>query len=104
MFCSKVVGGVDPSLSKSQMMYSPVYKKWYYEVIITNMEVDGKSLEMPCKEYNFDKTIVDSGTTNIHLPYAVFNKVVNMVKRSVQVSTTEIKRTFSLLFVSTRKL
>lgn len=36
-------------------------------------------------QYNFDKTIVDSGTTNLRLPVNVFTRVVDDIKRKVQV-------------------
>ncbi len=31
-------------------------------------------------QFNFDKTIVDSGTTNIRLPPKVYTEVVNLVR------------------------
>ena len=62
-----------------------MYKEWYYEVIITDMMVGDKSMALDCKEYNFDKTIVDSGTTTIHLPRAVFTRLVQSIQHSLQV-------------------
>ena len=38
-------------------------------------------------QYNFDKTIVDSGTTNLRLPDKVFKKVVALIQKNTHVST-----------------
>ncbi|GFO05154.1 beta-secretase 1 [Plakobranchus ocellatus] len=65
---SLILGGIDPSMTKSEILYTPIYKEWYYEVVLTDIGVGGDSLNLDCKEYNFDKTIVDSGTTSIRLP------------------------------------
>lgn len=41
---------------------------------------------MDCKEYNYDKSIVDSGTTNLRLPKKVFEAAVKSIKAA---SSTE---------------
>lgn len=38
---------------------------------------------MPVFQYNYDKTIVDSGTTHLRLPTRVFLAVVNAIKRRI---------------------
>ncbi|BFZ00285.1 hypothetical protein BsWGS_03323 [Bradybaena similaris] len=79
-----IIGGVLPSLSKSPLFYTPIYKQWYYEVVLTDIYVAEQPLGMDCKEYNFDKTIVDSGTTNIRLPKKVFDAAVQAIDSHVQ--------------------
>ncbi|KAL3885749.1 hypothetical protein ACJMK2_025791 [Sinanodonta woodiana] len=79
-----ILGGLDSSLHIGPIFYTPIYKTWYYEVIILDVQVGGVSLSMDCKEYNFGKTIVDSGTTNLRLPVKVFNSIVTRVKQVVQ--------------------
>ncbi|KAG9329249.1 hypothetical protein JZ751_006388 [Albula glossodonta] len=59
---------------------------WYYEVIIVRMEVNGQDLNMDCKEYNYDKSILDSGTTNLRLPRKVFQAAVTAIEAA---SSTE---------------
>lgn len=82
-----VFGGVDTN----QTLYStPVVKQWYYEVVIVDMEVAGQSLKMDCKEYNFGRTIVDTGTTNLRLPTRVFNTLVNSIKQYLMKHNTSI--------------
>lgn len=50
------------------------------------VEINGQDLKMDCKEYNYDKSIVDSGTTNLRLPKKVFEAAVKSIKAA---SSTE---------------
>jgi len=77
----QVFGEIDNDLYKGDMLYTPIVKKWYYEVIITDFTVNGDSLGLNCKKYNYDKTIVDSGTTNLRVPQEVFNLIVLHLKK-----------------------
>ncbi|XP_075696273.1 beta-secretase 1 isoform X2 [Rhinoderma darwinii] len=83
---SMVVGGIDESLYVGNIWYTPIRKEWYYEVIIVKIEINGQDLMMDCKEYNYDKSIVDSGTTNLRLPKRVFDEAVKAIKAA---SSTE---------------
>lgn len=84
MVGSLILGGIDESLYTGTITYVPIYKEWYYEVVITDIDVGDASLEMDCKEYNFDKTIVDSGTTNLRLPTRVFDRLVELLTEKTQ--------------------
>ncbi|XP_022090790.1 beta-secretase 1-like [Acanthaster planci] len=77
------IGGVDRGLYTGTVWYTPIRKDWYYEVIILDIEVENRSLGLDCKEYNFDKTIVDSGTTNLRLPNRVFKEVTKLINATV---------------------
>ncbi|XP_074783315.1 beta-secretase 1 isoform X3 [Athene noctua] len=83
---SMIIGGIDRSLYVGDIWYTPIRKEWYYEVIIVKLEVNGQDLHMDCKEYNYDKSIVDSGTTNLRLPKKVFEAAVKSIKTA---SSTE---------------
>ncbi|XP_018418375.1 PREDICTED: beta-secretase 1 isoform X2 [Nanorana parkeri] len=83
---SMVIGGIDESLYMGNIWYTPIRKEWYYEVIIVKIEINGQDLMMDCKEYNYDKSIVDSGTTNLRLPKRVFDEAVKAIKAA---SSTE---------------
>ncbi|PWA20531.1 hypothetical protein CCH79_00003565 [Gambusia affinis] len=83
---SMIIGGVDSSLYVGELWYTPIRREWYYEVIIVRIEVNGQDLNMDCKEYNFDKSIVDSGTTNLRLPRKVFQAAVKAIEAA---SSTE---------------
>uniref|UniRef100_A0A8C9VYW0 Beta-secretase 1 n=1 Tax=Scleropages formosus TaxID=113540 RepID=A0A8C9VYW0_SCLFO len=83
---SMIIGGIDPSLYVGELWYTPIRREWYYEVIIVRIEVNGQDLNMDCKEYNYDKSIVDSGTTNLRLPRKVFQAAVKAIQAA---SSTE---------------
>ncbi|KAK1790120.1 hypothetical protein P4O66_013957, partial [Electrophorus voltai] len=83
---SMIIGGIDPSLYVGDVWYTPIRREWYYEVIIVRIEVNGQDLNMDCKEYNYDKSIVDSGTTNLRLPRKVFQAAVTAIEAA---SSTE---------------
>ncbi|XP_054760165.2 beta-secretase-like [Lytechinus pictus] len=74
------IGGIDSSLYNGTMQYSPLRDEWFYEVIMTDIKVGNDSLNLDCKEYNFEKTIVDSGTTNLRLPERVFEATKNAIR------------------------
>ncbi|KXJ15039.1 beta-secretase 1 [Exaiptasia diaphana] len=76
-----VFGDIDDELYKGDMLYTPIVKKWYYEVVITDIAVDGESLNLDCKKYNYDKTIVDSGTTNLRVSEEVFNSILDRLRK-----------------------
>lgn len=112
----QIIGGIDRSLYVGDIWYTPIRKEWYYEVIIVKLEVNGQDLNMDCKEvrraageatpllpvarggvgpprslllcpqYNYDKSIVDSGTTNLRLPKKVFEAAVKSIKTASSVS------------------
>ncbi|XP_075460345.1 beta-secretase 1 [Ascaphus truei] len=84
---SMVIGGIDPSLYVGSVWYTPIRKEWYYEVIIVKIEINGQDLRMDCKEYNYDKSIVDSGTTNLRLPKRVFDAAVKSIKAASSTET-----------------
>ncbi|KAL2807330.1 beta-secretase 1 isoform C precursor [Daubentonia madagascariensis] len=83
---SMIIGGIDHSLYIGSLWYTPIRREWYYEVIIVRVEINGQDLKMDCKEYNYDKSIVDSGTTNLRLPKKVFEAAVKSIKAA---SSTE---------------
>ncbi|XP_022371748.1 beta-secretase 2 isoform X2 [Enhydra lutris kenyoni] len=79
---SLVLGGIEPSLYKGDIWYTPIKEEWYYQIEILKLEIGGQSLNLDCREYNADKAIVDSGTTLLRLPQKVFNAVVEAVART----------------------
>ncbi|XP_065272703.1 beta-secretase 2 [Emys orbicularis] len=83
---SLVMGGIESSLYKGDIWYTPIKEEWYYQVEILKLEVGGQNLNLDCREYNADKAIVDSGTTLLRLPQKVFNAVVEAI-----VSTSSIQ-------------
>ena len=41
---------MDEELYEGDLLYTPVVKKWYYEVVITDIAVGGESLNLDCKK------------------------------------------------------
>ncbi|MBN3279719.1 BACE2 secretase, partial [Polyodon spathula] len=77
-----VMGGIEPTLYKGSIWYTPIKEEWYYQVEVLKLEVGGQNLNLDCQEYNTDKAIVDSGTTLLRLPQNVFNAVVDAIIRT----------------------
>lgn len=79
---SLIMGGVEPSLHRGSIWYTPVLEEWYYQVEVLKLEVGDQNLNLDCKEYNSDKAIVDSGTTLLRLPGNVFSAVVDAIMQT----------------------
>ncbi|XP_050693864.1 beta-secretase 1-like [Eriocheir sinensis] len=58
----------------------PIRRKWFYEVVVTALSLGGKAVNVPCVTFNTDKSIVDSGTSNLRLPSPVFKAVIAELK------------------------
>ncbi|CAL1571923.1 unnamed protein product [Knipowitschia caucasica] len=79
---SLIMGGIEPTLYRGSVWYTPIIETWYYQVEVLKLEVGDQNLDLDCKEYNMDKAIVDSGTTLLRLPVNVFTAVVSAITRS----------------------
>ncbi|ESO83316.1 hypothetical protein LOTGIDRAFT_169338, partial [Lottia gigantea] len=90
------IGGLSSDLYNSGIYYTPLQKLWYYEVLITDIAVDSNSLGLDCKEHNYDRTIVDTGTTNMRFPKRVYKSILNHIQHKVQI----MERPFSPSFWS----
>lgn len=75
------VGGVSSSTYQGDMYYSPIVRELYYEVVIAEIDVGGTPLSVPCGVFNNQRTIVDSGTTNLLLPHSAYNALISALKR-----------------------
>ena len=53
----QVFGEVDNELYEGDLLYTPVVKKWYYEVVITDIAVGGESLALDCKKVMFSNRV-----------------------------------------------
>ncbi|XP_048397008.1 beta-secretase 2 [Stegostoma tigrinum] len=83
---SLVMGGIEVSLYKGDIWYTPIKREWYYQIEVLKLEVGGQNLNLDCTEYNSDKAIVDSGTTLLRLPINVFDAVVATIKQTSKVA------------------
>ncbi|KTG06503.1 hypothetical protein cypCar_00029558, partial [Cyprinus carpio] len=100
LVCTKpeIMGGVEPTLYRGSVWYTPVLEEWYYQVEVLKLEVGAQNLNLDCKEYNSDKAIVDSGTTLLRLPGIVFSGVVEAIMQ------TSLIKDFSAGFFDGTKL
>lgn len=68
---------------------SPIIREWFYEILLTKIEIGGEAVKLPCHELNTRRTIVDSGTTNLRLPEKVFNSVLELLHKQVAQNLSE---------------
>ncbi|XP_029434201.1 beta-secretase 2 isoform X2 [Rhinatrema bivittatum] len=45
---SLVLGGIEPSLYRGEIWYTPVKEEWYYQVEVLKLEVGGRNLNLDC--------------------------------------------------------
>eukprot|EP00054_Salpingoeca_dolichothecata_P012282 m.68131 g.68131 ORF g.68131 m.68131 type:complete len:478 (+) comp19867_c0_seq2:90-1523(+) len=64
-------GGGEPA-------YAFIQREWFYAVTVTGMSVGSQRLAFDCGHYNSPSpAIVDSGTTDLKVPQAVFDAIVD---------------------------
>jgi len=78
------LGELDQTSFSGSIFYTPLHRRWYYDVLLTNVDIGGSSVGVAesCQEFNHDKTIVDSGTTNLRLPAPIFERLVDAIKNA----------------------
>lgn len=74
---------------EGDLLYTPVVKKWYYEVVITDIAVGGESLALDCKKVNKKELLCDSH-------YGA--NYQSAQQQEMQVSQLEVKIRISNLF------
>lgn len=47
---SQVLGGIEPTLYKGDIWYTPIKEEWYYQIEILKLEIGGQSLNLDCRE------------------------------------------------------
>ncbi|KAJ1520583.1 hypothetical protein ONE63_003695 [Megalurothrips usitatus] len=71
------------------VLRSPIIREWFYEILMTKIEVGNEVVKLPCHELNTRRTIVDSGTTHLRLPEKVFNSVLELLHKQVAQNLSE---------------
>lgn len=105
--CTQTLGGTNSSLYSvgKGMHYTSIVEERFFSVLLTKIAVEDKTINMSCKEvciilyiaqvfvmlplcvkFNNDKTIVDSGTTDIFFPTDVFHEVKDTFANYFKVS------------------
>lgn len=44
------MGGLEPTLYRGSMWYTPILQEWYYQVEVLKLEVGGENLNLDCRE------------------------------------------------------
>ncbi|KAF8795806.1 beta-secretase 1-like isoform X2 [Argiope bruennichi] len=83
--CGKFEMGYTSKLSNNRdVVYTPIIKEWYYEIILTDLRVGMKHIPMECWEINKKKSVIDSGTTELYLPKSVYDWTNDEIRKHVQ--------------------
>ncbi|KAG2907476.1 hypothetical protein PC115_g13941 [Phytophthora cactorum] len=72
------------SYHKGDIVYTPLVQEKYYNVIITDIGVNGESLGVDCETINSPRAIIDSGTSNLAFPSTVYSAVIAELKTQVE--------------------
>ncbi|KAG8178791.1 hypothetical protein JTE90_022419 [Oedothorax gibbosus] len=83
--CGKFhMGYISDAYYNGNIIYTPVYKAWYYHVIITDFRVGMNHVQVHCSELNKGRSIVDSGTTELYLPLTIYEWTIDEIKRAAK--------------------
>ncbi|XP_064434765.1 beta-secretase 2 isoform X2 [Mirounga angustirostris] len=77
---SLVLGGIEPSLYKGDIWYTPIKEEWYYQIEILKLEIGGQSLNLDCREIPEFSDGFWTGSqlacwTNSETPWSYFPKI-----------------------------
>ncbi|KAL3669474.1 hypothetical protein V7S43_005866 [Phytophthora oleae] len=82
------------SYHKGDIVYTPLVQEKYYNVIVTDIGVNGESLGLDCETINSPRSIIDSGTSNLAFPSSVYSQVISELKTQVNKVTTDVTDSF----------
>ncbi len=96
-------GDISDTLYTGPILYTSIVQELYYNVLVTSLTVGSVKIDLPCYQvsssyytecplhmllfvqFNNDKAIVDSGTTDIYLPTETFDAVVTVFRAHFKV-------------------
>ncbi|GMF20540.1 unnamed protein product [Phytophthora lilii] len=87
-------GSSGESFHKGDIVYSPLVHEKYYNVIVTDIGVNGTSLGLDCETINSPRAIIDSGTSNIAFPSSVYSSVITELKSQVKQVASDVSDSF----------
>lgn len=44
------MGGIEPTLYRGSVWYTPIVEEWYYQVEVLKLEVGNQNLDLDCRE------------------------------------------------------
>lgn len=69
---------------EDELVYTPLVQAKWYNVLTTAVKVGDTPLEVDCQDINTPRTIIDSGTSNMAFPSAVYTAIVSELRTQVQ--------------------
>ncbi|KAL7064836.1 hypothetical protein AAHC03_05893 [Spirometra sp. Aus1] len=90
--------GAPESNRRYQFQTVPVVEASHFRIVLTDISITGRSLVENCQELNSGLTIVDSGTSNIVLPPAVYRRFKEEVLTYFSQTVNPISRSGDDLF------
>lgn len=61
------MGGVEPTLYRGSVWYTPIVEEWYYQVEVLKLEVGNQNLDLDCREVQFGSASDQSGLRGLIL-------------------------------------
>lgn len=55
LFHPQIMGGIEPTLYRGSVWYTPIVEEWYYQVEVLKLEVGNQNLDLDCREVNLAK-------------------------------------------------
>lgn len=88
---------LETGIERTELWTSPIVREWFYELLLLGISIGNETIDLPCRKFNTDKTILDSGTTSLMLPTEIFSTVVNLLNSSIMGLTVPISDDFLVL-------
>ncbi|POM76767.1 Pepsin-like aspartic protease A1, partial [Phytophthora palmivora] len=82
------------SYHKGEIVYTPLVQEKYYNVIVTDIGVNGASLGLDCETINSPRSIIDSGSSNLAFPSSVYSAVISELKTQVAKVRSDVSDSF----------
>ncbi|KAI3380853.1 hypothetical protein SNEBB_002373 [Seison nebaliae] len=84
-----VLGEPDKTSYRYNYLYTPIWRKWYYDITILGIYLNDIPLTISCNQINQYKSILDSGTTNLRLPAIVFRAFIQLFRQITRQNNRE---------------
>ncbi|XP_069696307.1 beta-secretase 1-like isoform X2 [Periplaneta americana] len=88
---------LDNKPEETELLTAPIVREWFYELLLLGISVGDQVVDLPCRKFNTDKTILDSGTTSLRLPSEVFSEVVRLLNSSITQQSVPVSDDFWML-------
>ena len=77
-----------------EIVYTPLVQEEYFNVIVTDIGINGQSLGLDCKAINSPRAIIDSGSSNLMFPPSVYSAVIAELRSQAETVTSGLSDFF----------